>query len=157
MEHYDKTLDLVSAFLDEQEFRYHVCADRPAIEMRITGEHAVFPILIVVFGEEPKRGLGVCVRIPIVVPEKQRVQMAEAITRANYDLNYGCFELDMSDGELDFRTEMPIYDGEVTQRQVSFLVRRAWATADDYTRAFLRLLYAEDLSPAEVIAEVEMD
>ena len=156
MEYYDKTLDVVSAFLDEEGFHYHVCADRPTVEMEAEGRHCVFFIRIAVFGEEPKRGLAVWARFPIVVPESQRVRMAEAITRANYDLNYGCFELDMSDGELNFRAEMPLYDGEATQKQVSCLVRKSWSTADYYARAFMRLMYGEDLSPAEVVAEVEM-
>lgn len=157
MENYDKTLDTVSTYLDEEDLYYHVCADRPAIDAWFGGTHALLQVWIAMFEEEPNRGLRISVRIPIVVPQDQRVRMAEALTRANYGLDYGCFEMDMSDGELNFRAEMPIFDGEVTQNQVACLVYRAWSTANDYARAFLRLMYAEDLSPAEVIAEVEME
>jgi hypothetical protein len=156
MTHYDQTLDLVTGFLDEERFRYHVCEDAAAIDTGLEGDHAFFPVQIQLLGEEPRRGIEVRVRVPVVVPETHRAVMAEAIARANYGLHYGFFTLDMSDGEMTLVAAMPLYDGTVTYEQIACMLYGAVSTANDYTRAFLRLIYAEDLSPAEVIAEVEM-
>ena len=41
---------------------------------------------------------------PIKVPVEQRAAVSEFITRANYGLNNGNFEMDFNDGELRYKT-----------------------------------------------------
>ena len=96
------------------------------------------------------------VRIAPVVPEERRTQMAEALARANYGLKVGCFQMDMGTGTLSFVAIMPLADGTITAEQFDAVLEGAMCYTDAYFRAFARLLYADDLSPAEVIAEVEM-
>jgi hypothetical protein len=96
------------------------------------------------------------VRIPEVVPEARRREAAEVVVRANYGLAVGAFDLDMSDGELSFRLGFPVADAVLTGDQFRHAVVAALWTCDMYLRAFKRLLYGDDLSPVEVIAEVEM-
>jgi hypothetical protein len=98
----------------------------------------------------------IAVRIPTVVPDERRSQAAETVVRANYGLLVGCFDLDMRDGTLGFRASLPVVDAVVTQEQFDATWRTALSTTDKYHRAFCRLLYGDDLSPAEVVAEVEM-
>ena len=40
---------------------------------------------------------------PLRVPEEYRAAVCEFITRANYDLKYGNFEMDFNDGELRYK------------------------------------------------------
>lgn len=42
--------------------------------------------------------------LPIYVPEKSRAAVSEYITRVNYTLLLGNFQMDMSDGELSYKT-----------------------------------------------------
>ena len=76
--------------------------------------------------------------------------------RANYGLAVGAFDLDMADGELSFRLGFPVADAILTSDQFRHAVVAALWTCDMYVRAFKRFLYGDDLSPVEVIAEVEM-
>ena len=91
-----------------------------------------------------------------IVPEDRRREFAEAVVRANYTLMLGRFDLDLRDGEMEFHNCMPVAGGEITTEQFGDLLYSSIVTADRYARAFYRLLYGDDLSPAEVIAEVEM-
>lgn len=100
--------------------------------------------------------VGVMVFLPLFVPEAKRTQMADAINRANFGMMLGCFEMRTSDGLVAFRVGMPVVDGDLTERQFRSLLVTAFQTADQYYRAFARLVFADDLSPAEVVAEVEM-
>ena len=154
MDQASMTMGLVCGYLDAQEWSYRLREDKPALETGVSGETCVFSICITVVGDPAN--LGVLIYLPMIVPEARRLEMAEAITRANYDLLNGCFELDFSDGELRYRASMPLADGTVTEEQFRELLFYAIAMADQYARAFNRLLYGDDLSPAEVIAEVEM-
>ena len=47
---------------------------------------------------------------PIKVPEEQRVAVNEFITRANYGLTNGNFEMDFNDGELRYKTNVSQHD-----------------------------------------------
>lgn len=154
MDQASMTMELVCGYLDAQDWSYRVRADKPSLETGVAGETCVFSISVTVVGDPAN--LGVLVHLPMLVPEARRVELAEAITRANYDLLNGCFEMDFSDGELRYRASMPIVDGFVTEKQFRELLYYAITMADRYARAFNRLLYGDDLTPAEVIAEVEM-
>ena len=47
---------------------------------------------------------------PIKVPVEQRAAVSEFITRANYGLTKGNFEMDFSDGELRYKTTISQHD-----------------------------------------------
>jgi hypothetical protein len=148
------TLDQLCGYLGEDGFGYGLREDGTAIETGFRGRTGAFRLVIFI-REEPAL-LGLLVRLPEIVPEPKRPAMAEAIARANYALALGCFELDVSDGEIDFRVSMPTPGGALTQEQFRSLLGAAMWTTDRYHRAFCRLNFADDLSPAEVVAEVEM-
>jgi hypothetical protein len=145
---------LVCGFLDADGLKYRERDDETAVELGFSGESGVFAAVIAVRGSPPV--VGLFVRIPLVVKEDQRIAMAETATRANFGLMLGSFDLDMSTGCMGFRVAMPFSDASITHDQFSSLMQSAFWTVDRYHRAFCRLLYGDDLSPAEVIAEVEM-
>lgn len=153
----DRARDIVNqvcGFLDADGVRYRTQPDGTAVEAVFCGEAAPFATMVMV-REEPLV-LGVFVRIPIIVPEARRAQMAETVVRANHALGVGAFDLDMADGTLTFCASIPLAEVSVAHEQFRSLLQAALCSANRYHRAFCRLLYGDDLSPAEVIAEVEM-
>jgi len=155
MSNTDVTLELLSEYLDARNMAHAVNEGGRVIETGFTGDTGIFKVSVVLWGDAPLK-LLIGVRLPIVVSEKHRPAVAEAITRANFGMGLGCFEMDMSDGCIGFKITMPIADGTVTETQFSSLMLTAMGTADTYFPALLRLIYGDDLSPAEAIAEVEM-
>ncbi|MBP7935769.1 MAG: YbjN domain-containing protein [Phycisphaerae bacterium] len=154
MEKAREIIDQVCVFLNEDGVRCHVRSDSPAIDTNFRGESGVFPVIIA--ARQDPAILAVMVGVPVVTPEPRRVQMAEAVARANHGLTLGCFDFDMSTGDMHFRVAMPLSDGALTHRQFRDLLGASITTAGKYHRAFCRLLFGDDLSPAEVIAEIEM-
>jgi hypothetical protein len=51
---------------------------------------------------------------PLIVPPDKRAEMASFLTRANYGLAVGNFELDFSDGEIRYKTSLSVEDGYVS-------------------------------------------
>ncbi|MBK9118308.1 MAG: YbjN domain-containing protein [Phycisphaerales bacterium] len=147
-------MELVRGYLDADELNYRVDEDHGAVECGFRGEAALYALRIATAGEPVT--LGVIVRVPLVVPEARRAAMAETCTRINHGLLLGAFDLHMSEGLLRFRSSVPIGDGTLTRDQFSRLLYTSMATVDRYFKAFARLLYGDDLSPAEVVAEIEM-
>jgi hypothetical protein len=69
----------------------------------------------------------------LAVPEPRRWAVMEFITRANFGLKIGCFELDPDDGELRFRTSVDFEGATVQDAQV----RGALFTGVATLRAYL--------------------
>ena len=91
--------------------------------------HAIIPITIALYGEQLQR-LAVRLRLPLVVPEARRTQMAEVVVRVNDGLDLGRFDLDLSMGRLSCLATMPIADGDVTKEQFDALLVGAMVTTD---------------------------
>jgi hypothetical protein len=155
MEKAEALLELISQWLDEGGITYTIRDDEPVIDAFCAGESCRHHVVIHT-RDHPTTLLDVVVLAPEIVSEEQRTQMAEAITRANHRLPLGCFELDMSDGGMSFRANIPVADAVLTREQFLHLLLGALCITDTYHRAFNRLLYGDDLSPVEAIAEVEM-
>ena len=92
--------------------------------------------------------------MPIRVAEEQRQIVAELLARINYGLNIGNFELDMTDGEIRYKTSIDVEGGELTRRMVETLIAVNISTTDRYFAAFTDVLYS-GVAPLEAVGRVE--
>ena len=144
-----------AGFLDEDDVDYKVLRDGRVIKTGFRSEIWSFQILISVM-DEPLCVLFL-IRMPLAVPEEKRQAMAEAITRINYGMTLGRFEMDMSTGDLNQYSAIPVVDTTLTEAQFHAVLFSSLCQSRTYCRAFGRLLFDEDLTPAEAVAEVEME
>jgi len=93
---------------------------------------------------------------PVKVPEERRAAMAEFLTRANYGLIIGNFEMDFSDGGIRYKSSVGVKDDRVSIPLVRNLVYANVLTMDRYLPGIMSLVYG-DVSPAQAIAQVEGD
>ena len=68
---------------------------------------------------------------PLRVPEELRLEAAHFLTRANYGLASGNFELDFADGEIRFKTALDV-DGELKAAAVKRAVRANGIAMETY-------------------------
>ena len=155
MQKHESIIRVVCGYLEEDGCPYRVLDAKPCLEADYRGETARYRTVIFVSGEATIL-LGVLLLIPEIVAERQRDLMTEAIVRANGTLSLGAFHLDMCTGDTYFHVSMPVGGELVSGSQFRALLGAAFWGVDHYHRAFNRLLFGDDLLPAEVIAEVEM-
>lgn len=93
---------------------------------------------------------------PLSVPHRQRVRIAELLTRANYGLALGNFELDFEEGEIRYKTSLHSGDEEPSPARFEKLIYPNVATMDRYLPSIRSVLY-EDVAPIDAIAQVETD
>ncbi len=95
---------------------------------------------------------------PIYVPQPQRGPMAEFLTRANYGLGIGNFEMDMSDGEVRYKTSVDLegvpLDKPWLMVFMKNLVYPNVLIMDRYLPGVLRVVSGRE-APAEIIADIE--
>lgn len=91
---------------------------------------------------------------PIRVPEAVRPSVAEFITRANYGMRIGNFELDFADGEVRYKSSLNFLGEELTPGYVRNAIYPAVRTMDRYLLGLLRVSFG-GVTPFEAIEEIE--
>ena len=114
-------------------------ATPPAAMVDLRGEHALYTCRF--FCSEPLDAVVCYTRMPVIIPEPARREAMEFITRANYGLMMGSFELSLDEGHLFFRASCLIQDGVVTTRMVCELANVGIWAFDRYMPKLLEVVY----------------
>ena len=93
---------------------------------------------------------------PVAVPEHKRPEIAEFITRANFDMVIGNFELDYEDGEVRFKTSIDVEGAELLTTLIKPILYANVLMMDQYLPGMMGVIYA-DKTPADAVAQVEDD
>lgn len=92
--------------------------------------------------------------IPFKADNDSLDSVAEFLTRANYGMNFGNFELDYNDGEVRFKSSLHSKDGRPSPVEVEFAVDLPMMMWERYGNAFLSVLVGGE-NPAKAVAAAE--
>ncbi len=136
---------------DNWDFEIHGTGDGRRIRFGFVGDHARMECWIVTY-EDTER---ICFlsSVQAVVPENKRMAVAEYLTRANFGIILGNFEMDFSDGETRFKTSADIETIELTATFVKNLIVANLGTVDKYYPGLMKVIFA-NMQPADAIAIV---
>ena len=70
--------------------------------------------------------------LPVDFPEDKRVDAAVAMATINNKLMNGCFDLDMSDGDVRFRLCQIFHDNDFSEEQIMYMMIITFKTVDEY-------------------------
>jgi hypothetical protein len=113
--------DSLKAAFGREHWPFSEVQEEPVIVTELSGPagtwklyaHAVEEQQLIVF-------YSIC---PLTVPEDKRPKMANFLTRVNYGLAIGNFELDFDDGEVRYKTSLAVGRRDVNPALVKRLVR----------------------------------
>jgi hypothetical protein len=91
---------------------------------------------------------------PIRTPKDKRPLMAELITRANFGMVIGNFELDFNDGEVRYKSSVDFEGIGLKDKMLENLIHANILTMDRYLSGLYALIYS-DRKPIEIIEEIE--
>jgi len=91
---------------------------------------------------------------PVRVPEEDRIAVAEFITRANYGIRIGNFEMDYSDGEVRYKTSLDFEGETLSYNLIRHTIYPAVLTLDRYIPGLLSVIYG-GMTPFEAIEDIE--
>ena len=92
--------------------------------------------------------------MPIRVPAEMRVPMAEFLTRANYGLRIGNFEMDFEDGEVRYKSSVDFEGIALSPLLIRNTMYPAVQTMDRYLPGILKVVYGGS-SPESAINAIE--
>jgi hypothetical protein len=145
-------LDTAASFFEEDGWPFTQFEGQPVLQMGFRGENGQWTC-IAQAREEQSQFLfySLC---PVNAPEDRRPAVAELLTRANYGLFIGNFELDLDDGEIRYKTSIDVEGDRLSPALVQQLAYANVFTMDRYLPGMMGLIYGH-ISPEEAIAQVE--
>lgn len=144
--------DTVIQFLKEDDWKFRQLEGKTVLTMGFKGKTGSWTCYARVI-EDQERFIFYST-MESNVPLDKRPAIAEYLTRANYGLRIGNFEMDFSDGEVRYKTSIDVEGGELTFKMWKSLVYTNVLTMDKYFPGIMSVVYG-GTSPEEAITEVE--
>jgi len=132
-------IEIVKKFFEEEKFKYEVDDENRIITLFLSGNTGSWMGLANI-NEENNQFIFYSV-IPSRVPKESRAQVMEFITRANYNLLVGNFEMDLADGEVRFKTSVDVSGDRLSKELVKNIVYFNFITIDRYLKSLMKVMY----------------
>jgi hypothetical protein len=144
--------DALVGFLREENWAFTPMEGRTALVLTANGEHGMYTCYAQ--AREETEQFVFYSFYAVKAPESKRITAMEYVTRANYGLTIGNFELDMSDGEVRYKTSVDVEGEPLTPGMIRLLILANLSTSDRYLPGFMLVLYG-NRSAADAIREIE--
>lgn len=144
--------ETLKSFFFNDEWFYVEVDDRPLLRLNHWGENGRFSCQAEI--NEDQQIFYFYSYFPVNVPPEKRADVAELITRANYGMRVGNFEMDYEDGEVRFKTSVDVENVEMSQALVSNHVYANVWTMDRYMPGLFAVIYG-NISPQDAAEQIE--
>ena len=146
--------DAIREFLDNDDWHY-----------KFDDEHGVFTAGIAVHSKIQNVQMNIQVgesdftcyfKLPLAATKEVRRKVVEYITRANYGLKNGNFELDYNDGEIRYKTFAPVLEDDAapSEELIRFSIFVGVAMVSRYGDGLAEVIF-DIKDPLEAILEAE--
>lgn len=144
----------VLAFLDDGDWKYSIekANNRNIITFGFAGKNGTLSVRTIV--REKTEVVSVYSKLEVSVPEEKRLQISEFLSRANYGLMIGNFELDFRDGEVRFKISADYEGAIVTNKTFKNLILSGLSVANRYYPGIMKVIWG-GVSVKDAINEVE--
>jgi len=139
---------------DELKYREEEIDGKPIFRIGFSGKNSSYRGIVRV--NEELFQVTIYFLLESNVPEEKRHIAAEYLTRANYGLIIGNFEMDFSDGEVRYKTSIDVEGGQFTVPMVKTLFAANLLTLDRYYPGLMKVLWS-DMDPEAAITEIEAE
>lgn len=146
--HNGQIFNAMIEFFEEDDWDFTWLEDIPVLSMNFSGRSGKW-VCYAQAREDQEQFVfySVC---PVNVPEDRRPAVAEFITRANYGMIIGNFELDYIDGEVRYKTSIDVEGVNLLPPLIRQLVYANVVTMDRYLPGIMAVTYGSASPEAEV-------
>ena len=148
----DALMDAVAEFLTDDKWSFDRIEEHNVISTDVKAENATYRLH---FLADDKARLIMLYATPSNhLPEERRLAAADFLTRANFGLRIGNFELDMGDGQVRYKVSLDVEGGVLSPMMVKNMVGAAVTTFERYFAGLMSVCYAV-ADPVEAIQAIE--
>lgn len=143
---------VVVEFFEDDDWTFERIEGECMLSMGFAGQNGNWRCLASV--NEELRQFGFFSVLDVRVPLERRSTAAEYLTRANYGLTLGNFELDFEDGEVRVKVSIDVEGGQLTPTMIKNLVYSNCAVTDRYLQGLFKVVFG-DVEPELAIRDAE--
>lgn len=147
-----RILDGARAFFTADDWKFTEDHERDFLRLSFQGKDGSWRC--VAHARETQEQLIFFSVVDIKIPSERRAEVAEFITRANYGIHIGNFEMDYSDGEVRYKTSIDFEGTEVTHALCKQMVYPNVFTMDRYLKGILAVAFGGK-NPKQAVDESE--
>jgi hypothetical protein len=144
-------VDVVAEYLDTREIPHVFDESGAIVSLLSASENGPWTVYIAMFEADEQVVVHSAFNPP--VPEEVRDEVATFLTRANYGILHGNFELDLADGDLRYKTSLDVRGAELTEALLDNIVVANVSMFDRYVPGIVAVVRGTD--PVEALALVE--
>ena len=147
-----KHLNSIREYCDSQNWNYSLDEEKGYLTMRMSFKAVDACTIHVQTRDED--GFTVYTVFPVKAPEEKRGAVAAFLTRANYGLILGSFELDFDDGEIRFKVTAICGEQVLSPAVMERNFDMGFCMFDRYGEGLLKVLYG-DADPIKMVDAIE--
>lgn len=147
-----KILDVAERYLRQQAWKFERSPDRPELWMVFSCESGKW--FTILQERAHLNQLVVYSAVMVPAPEDRRGAVSEFITRINYGMVLGNFELDFGDGEVRCKTSVDAGDGEFGGALVEPVVDMNFAMMRRFLPGIMAVAF-EGVDPGDAVEMLE--
>ena len=132
-----QTFKTLCDHLDAYEWKYSKDEDALRIDCGARGEDLPMDITIEV--DEDRQIVLLLSHQPFVVPENKRIDMAVAVSVINNLLIDGCFDFNIKDGHMFYRSVNSFRDSALGEKLFHYMIACSCRTIDEYNDKLMLL------------------
>lgn len=149
----DAILDRLRSFFVESEWAFDVDENQSIIRLEFEGDNTGW--VTYAQAKEPQRQFVYYSVAPLDAPPDKLLAVAEMITRLNYGIPIGNFEMDFEDGEIRFKSSIDVEESELTDELIRPVVAASIFNMETYLPALIEVIETDD-SPIDILERMEL-
>lgn len=142
----------VTKFFEKEDWSFAKIPQQTAIRLVFRGKNGQWDCYAKV--NEDQRIFVFYSVSPMAAAEPKRTAIAEFLTRANYGMLIGNFELDFADGEIRYKTSIDVQGDFLSFELIKQLVYANVTMMDEYLPGIMSVIES-DVEPVDAIAQIE--
>lgn len=144
--------DAVVRFFQEDDWHFEQLSGEPILRLGFRGDNGSWDCYA--HAREAQHQFVFYSILDVNVPPNRRQAMAEFLTRANYGLVIGNFEMDFKDGEVRYKTSIDVEGDHLTSALIKQMVYINVLMMNRYLPGIMSVAFS-DVDPAQAIAAIE--
>ncbi len=140
-----KLFDVALEWLNEEEWSFSEYRsednDNAWTKASYVADNARFDIVFDVY--ENIEIFAIYIYSPVNVPENKRLEVSELLTRLNWGMRVGNFELNMDDGLVRCKAVVDIEGSTLVTTMITNMLKAVLSTADKYFPMIMQICYGD--------------
>jgi hypothetical protein len=134
----ESILEEIIDFFELEKWGFIKVKDQGILRLSYQGENGQWTCFAL--GNEELREFVFYSVFPLIIPENKRMGIAELITKINYGISLGNFELDFDSGTLNYKTSINVQNEYLTYDLIQPLVYKNIAMMEQYLPVILPVI-----------------